>query len=82
MVLILLWKRLATLASLVLYLVTFVYVFERVVGLKPTTLALEGRCSNQLSYTRKSVTNFGFIRHFIVNEVIKPANNTGVSFSH
>jgi len=32
-----------------------------------------------LSYTRKSVTNFGFIRHFIVNEVIKPANNTGVS---
>ena len=53
--------------------------FERVVGLKPTTLALEGRRSSQLSYTRKSVTNFGFIRHFIVNEVIKPANNTGVS---
>ena len=26
--------------------------FERVVGLKPTTSCLEGRSSNQLSYTR------------------------------
>jgi len=25
------------------------------------------------------VTNFGFIRHFIVNEEANPTNNTGVS---
>ena len=40
--------------------------FERVVGLKPTTSCLEGRSSNQLSYTR-SCDELRFIRHIFLH---------------
>ncbi len=34
------------------------FLMERVMGLEPTTLCLEGRCSSQLSYTRKILKIF------------------------
>ncbi len=54
---------------------------ERVVGLKPTTSCLEGRSSNQLSYTRSCDYSLGSFVTFYVNGVIKLSNITGVSFN-
>ena len=52
--------------------------FERVVGLKPTTSCLEGRSSNQLSYTRSCDYSLGSFVTFYVNEEASPTNITGV----
>lgn len=49
--------------------------FERVVGLKPTTSCLEGRSSNQLSYTRNSWRTWD-IRHIFFTWMERPISLT------
>lgn len=43
---------------------------ERVMGLEPTTLCLEGRCSSQLSYTRKF-----FLKAWVLYKKSSPCQN-------